>query len=136
MFVYLTADWCLTCKVNEAAAIDRAATRAAFAKANIAVLRGDWTDGNATVGALIESFGRAGVPLYIFYPANGAEPRLLPAGSDSRGSWLGYRLRLGEADGLTQARLPPIQLSITRVAAISAGNSRKISRSISRKSAQ
>src|SRR5581483_1096957 len=27
VFVYLTADWCLTCKVNEAAAIDRAETR-------------------------------------------------------------------------------------------------------------
>jgi len=78
VFVYLTADWCLTCKVNEAAAIDRAATRAAFAKANVAVLRGDWTDGNRTVGQLIESFGRAGVPLYIYYPAGGGEPRLLP----------------------------------------------------------
>jgi thiol:disulfide interchange protein len=78
VFVYLSADWCVTCKVNEAAAIDRAATRAAFAKANVAVLRGDWTDGNRAVGALIESFGRAGVPLYIYYPANGAEPQLLP----------------------------------------------------------
>ena len=78
VFVYLTADWCLTCKVNEAAAIDRAATRAAFAKRNVAVLRGDWTDGDRAVGALIESFGRAGVPLYIYYPAKGGEPRLLP----------------------------------------------------------
>jgi thiol:disulfide interchange protein/DsbC/DsbD-like thiol-disulfide interchange protein len=78
VFVYLTADWCLTCKVNEATVIDRATTRDAFAKGHIAVLRGDWTDGNRTVGALIESFGRAGVPLYIFYPAAGGAPRLLP----------------------------------------------------------
>jgi thiol:disulfide interchange protein len=78
VFVYLTADWCLTCKVNEAAAIDRSATRDALAKANVAVLRGDWTDGNRTIGALIESFGRAGVPLYIYYPRKGVEPRLLP----------------------------------------------------------
>lgn len=78
VFVYLTADWCLTCKVNEAAAIDRAETRNAFARHHVAVLRGDWTDGNRAVGALIESFGRAGVPLYIFYPADGGAPRLLP----------------------------------------------------------
>ena len=30
VFVYFTADWCLTCKVNEAAAIDRAEVRDAF----------------------------------------------------------------------------------------------------------
>jgi len=30
------------------------------------------------VGELIESFGRAGVPLYIFYPAGGGAPRVLP----------------------------------------------------------
>ena len=30
VFLYFTADWCLTCKVNEAAAIEREDTRAAF----------------------------------------------------------------------------------------------------------
>ena len=32
VFVYFTADWCLTCKVNEAAAIDRDEVREAFAQ--------------------------------------------------------------------------------------------------------
>mgnify|MGYP000491082196 CR=1 FL=1 len=30
VFVYFTADWCLTCKVNESAAIEREETKAAF----------------------------------------------------------------------------------------------------------
>jgi DsbC/DsbD-like thiol-disulfide interchange protein/cytochrome c biogenesis protein CcdA len=78
VFVYLTADWCLTCKVNEAAAIDRASVRDAFARSGVTVLRGDWTDGDPAVGQLIESFGRAGVPLYLFYPAGGGGARVLP----------------------------------------------------------
>lgn len=78
VFAYFTADWCLTCKVNEAAAIDTDATRDAFAKKNVAVLVGDWTDGDATLGRFIEQHNRAGVPLYLYYAPGAAEPRVLP----------------------------------------------------------
>ena len=43
VFLYFTADWCLTCKVNEEVAIERETTRDAFAKAGVQVLVGDWT---------------------------------------------------------------------------------------------
>src|SRR5690606_34707210 len=43
VFVWFTADWCLTCKVNESVAIEREATRAAFEKAGVVAMRGDWT---------------------------------------------------------------------------------------------
>ncbi len=78
VFAYFTADWCLTCKVNEAAAIDTDATRDAFAKKNVAVLVGDWTDGDATLGRFIEQHKRAGVPLYLYYAPGAAEPQVLP----------------------------------------------------------
>ena len=78
VFVYFTADWCLTCKVNEKAAIDTAGTRAAFARHKVATLVGDWTDGDPAMGRFIEAHNRAGVPLYLFYPAGGGEPRVLP----------------------------------------------------------
>src|SRR5213075_3000903 len=67
MFVYFTADWCLTCKVNEAAAIDREEVRDAFRKAGVTVLAGDWTDGDPAITRFLESRGRAGVPLYLWY---------------------------------------------------------------------
>ena len=78
VFVYFTADWCLTCKVNEANAIDRAETRAAFAKAGVKVLVGDWTSGDPRITRFLESRGRAAVPLYLWYPAGGGEPEELP----------------------------------------------------------
>ncbi len=77
VFVYFTADWCLTCKVNEAAAIDRAEVRDAFAARKVAVLEGDWTDGNAEIGRFLAAQGRSGVPLYLFYPVGG-EGQVLP----------------------------------------------------------
>ncbi len=80
VFAYFTADWCLTCKANEAAAIDRADVRRAFDRADVRVLVGDWTNGDPAITRLLESRGRAGVPLYLWYePGRGVEelPQIL-----------------------------------------------------------
>ena len=74
VFVYFTADWCLTCKVNEAAAIDRDEVRHAFKAANVTVLAGDWTNGDPAITRSLEARRRAGVPLYLWYvPGKPAE---------------------------------------------------------------
>jgi DsbC/DsbD-like thiol-disulfide interchange protein/cytochrome c biogenesis protein CcdA len=77
MFVYFTADWCLSCKVNEAAAIDRGEVRDAFRAADVKVLAGDWTNGDPAITHFLESRGRAGVPYYLWY-SPGKEPEELP----------------------------------------------------------
>ncbi|MEE4452545.1 protein-disulfide reductase DsbD family protein [Novosphingobium resinovorum] len=71
VFVWMTADWCLTCKVNEAAAIEREDTRAAFAKAGVVVLRGDWTRRDPAITRYLTEQGAAGVPLYVWYGRDG-----------------------------------------------------------------
>ncbi len=78
VFAYFTADWCVTCKVNEKAAIETDAVRDAFAKGGVTVLVGDWTDGDPALGRFIERHNRAGVPLYLWYPAGAREPQVLP----------------------------------------------------------
>ena len=78
LFVYFTADWCLTCKANEVAAIERQETRDAFKKAGVKVLVGDWTNGDPAITRFLESRGRAGVPLYLWYERGKAEPQELP----------------------------------------------------------
>jgi len=77
VFVYFTADWCLTCKVNEAAVLDQDEVAAAFARKGVAVLVGDWTRGDAAIGRFLEKQGRSGVPLYLWY-APGEPPEVLP----------------------------------------------------------
>lgn len=77
VFVWFTADWCLTCKVNEGAAIERESTRDAFDTAGVVVLRGDWTRRDEAITRFLTAQGAAGVPLYLWYPA-GAAPKAPP----------------------------------------------------------
>lgn len=77
IFLWFTADWCVTCKVNEAAAIEREEVRAAFEEAGVIAIVGDWTQRDAAIGQYISDSGAAGVPLYIWYEA-GAEAEQLP----------------------------------------------------------
>ena len=72
VFVNLTAAWCITCKVNERVALKSGEVAEAFQAAGITYLKGDWTKPNPEITALLEHFGRAGVPLYLFYPGHGA----------------------------------------------------------------
>lgn len=77
VFVTATAAWCITCKYNEAAAIDTEAVQQAFRDRGITYLIADWTNQDDAITHYLEHFGRKGVPLYVFYPAGG-EPRVLP----------------------------------------------------------
>lgn len=80
VFVNLTAAWCITCKVNERVALDTPATRSLFAKNGIVPLKGDWTNRDPEISALLERFDRVGVPLYVLYPPGGSDqqPIVLP----------------------------------------------------------
>ncbi len=77
VFVEMTAAWCITCKLNHASSIDIDATRDVFADNEVAFLVGDWTNQDTGITEYLHSFGRNGVPLYVFYPApyeDGARP--------------------------------------------------------------
>jgi len=77
VFVNLTASWCVTCLINERVALDSEAVRQAFAARGIVALKGDWTTQNPEITALLQQFGRSGVPLYLLYGGKG-EPVILP----------------------------------------------------------
>ncbi|MET0587788.1 MAG: protein-disulfide reductase DsbD domain-containing protein [Novosphingobium sp.] len=78
VFAWFTADWCLTCKVNEQVAIERTEVRDAFARGGVIVLRGDWTRRDPVITRYLTAHGAAGVPLYVWYPAGGGAPQVLP----------------------------------------------------------
>jgi thiol:disulfide interchange protein len=78
VFVNMTADWCVTCKVNERRVLGGDAFRNALAAADGVYMKGDWTNVDPDITAFIESHGAVGVPLYVVYPRNGGEPRVLP----------------------------------------------------------
>ncbi|HEX5007832.1 MAG TPA: thioredoxin family protein [Hyphomonadaceae bacterium] len=78
IFVDFTARWCVTCQVNKATSIDSASVREAFASTNTAFLVADWTNRDSVIAAALAEHGRAGVPLYLVYPASGGDPAVLP----------------------------------------------------------
>ena len=78
VFVDITAAWCLTCKVNEAAALSSARVRRAFAAHGVTAIRGDWTTRDDNITALLAQNGRIGVPLYLYYPGPGKPVQILP----------------------------------------------------------
>jgi thiol:disulfide interchange protein/DsbC/DsbD-like thiol-disulfide interchange protein len=75
-FVYFTADWCITCKVNERGALGSDAVAEAFERAGVTTLVGDWTQPNPVIARFLESRGRNGIPLYLFYRADGSVEEL------------------------------------------------------------
>lgn len=80
VFAYFTADWCITCKVNERIAINTETVQTFFEDHNVAVLVGDWTNEDPAITAELERRGRAGVPVYLYWaPGAGDEPLILPS---------------------------------------------------------
>jgi len=78
VFVNMTAAWCVTCLVNERVAIGTDQVRQAFAAADVTYLKGDWTRQDPAISAFLRENGRDGVPLYVFFPAHGGPPAVLP----------------------------------------------------------
>jgi len=78
VFINITADWCISCIANERVALSLPTVRAAFRDKGIVAMKGDWSRGDPELTAILESFGRTGVPLYVLYPAGQRAPRLLP----------------------------------------------------------
>jgi thiol:disulfide interchange protein DsbD len=78
VFVNATAAWCVTCMVNDKVALDDSRVRGAFAAHHVAYLVADWTRRNAEVTALLNAYGRSGVPLYIYYAPDATDAKILP----------------------------------------------------------
>ncbi|MBW3616996.1 MAG: thioredoxin family protein [Proteobacteria bacterium] len=78
VFVNFTADWCVTCKVNERAALADRGVAEAFKRSGVVHLTADWTRRDGVIAAALAEQGRSGVPLYLLYPAGGGAPVVLP----------------------------------------------------------
>ena len=79
VFINMTAAWCITCLANEQTSLSADRVRRAMDDNGITYLKGDWTNEDPEITAVLEEFNRPSVPLYILYPAGQrAEPVILP----------------------------------------------------------
>ncbi len=78
VFIDMTADWCITCKVNEKAVLDTEEFRDLLERTGTVYMVGDWTNQDTAISTFLDEFKAPGVPLYVVYPANGGPGKKLP----------------------------------------------------------
>ena len=77
VFIDFTAAWCVSCQVNKRLVLNTDEARQAFQRANVVLVRADWTRRDATITQALARLGRNGVPVYVLLRP-GREPMLLP----------------------------------------------------------
>lgn len=78
VFVDVTADWCLTCKVNKLLVIDRDPVAAALGQPGVAPLLADWTSPDPAIADYLAAHGRYGIPFNAVYGPGAPDGILLP----------------------------------------------------------
>lgn len=74
-----TADWCLTCKVNERMVLSSKEFISLIENGEIVYLVADWTKYDPQITEELEKYKRAGVPLYLYWSQGSDEVKILPA---------------------------------------------------------
>ena len=97
VFIDFTADWCTTCKVNEATAIHTDATKALFERLGVTPVKGDFTVHKPEIAKWLQRFEEPSVPLYVVIPAGRPNeafklPTLLSEGDVREGICRAHRL--------------------------------------------
>lgn len=78
VLVNMTADWCATCKVNEATSLSTDAVKQALKDTGTVYLKGDWTNADPDITAFLTRFHAVGVPLYVSFRKGDGEATVLP----------------------------------------------------------
>lgn len=79
IFVDFTADWCLSCKVNERLVLQSADVEKLLATNKVRLFRADWTRYDSNITQALSAINRSGVPAYVIYPAGpNSNPDVLP----------------------------------------------------------
>ena len=78
IFVDVTADWCITCKVNKISVLELAEIDKAFKKSNFVLFQADWTKPDKEIAEFLAKNGRFGIPFDIIFSPRLENPLILP----------------------------------------------------------
>jgi thiol:disulfide interchange protein DsbD len=68
VFVDFTADWCLSCKFNEATVLRSPEVEKKLRDDHVQLLKADWTQYDPVITKQLAAIERSGVPAYVIYP--------------------------------------------------------------------
>jgi suppressor for copper-sensitivity B len=78
VFIDVTADWCITCQVNQRLVLDSDAVRRRLSGAGIVAMKADWTLPSDAIVRYLASFGRYGIPFNAVYGPQARDGIALP----------------------------------------------------------
>ena len=77
VFVNMTAAWCITCLANEQTTLSTDRVMQAMNDNDITYMKGDWTNEDPEITAVLEYFNRPSVPLYVLYPGDSSKELII-----------------------------------------------------------
>jgi DsbC/DsbD-like thiol-disulfide interchange protein/cytochrome c biogenesis protein CcdA len=78
VYVDFTARWCATCQANKTVVFVSSDVKRVIRDRHVALLKADWTTGDARITAELARWGRAAVPFNLAYVPGRPEPQILP----------------------------------------------------------
>lgn len=78
VFVDVTAQWCVTCKINKLRVLETDEARALFAKNQVQMQQADWTNHSDEIANYLASFQRFGIPFNVVYGPSAPSGIVLP----------------------------------------------------------
>jgi suppressor for copper-sensitivity B len=78
VFVDVTADWCVTCKVNKRLVLSDETVMTRLQAPGVLCMRADWTRPNNDIAKYLASFGRYGIPFNVVYGPGARDGVVLP----------------------------------------------------------
>ncbi|MEI6238926.1 MAG: thioredoxin family protein [Planctomycetia bacterium] len=76
VLVDFSADWCMTCKLNLATAIETTRVKAAIEANRVVPLLADWTDESPEIKSMLETLQSRSIPVLAVFPAGGPDEPL------------------------------------------------------------
>ncbi len=70
VFIDVTAEWCLNCKVNKKLVLENKEVLEAFNQNNVKLMRADWTFPDENIFYFLKKYNRYGIPFNIFFSEN------------------------------------------------------------------
>ncbi len=67
VFLDFTAEWCVSCKVNERLVLRSQEVRARIQELGVVAMKADWTNQDPAITQALKAFGRSGIPFYVLY---------------------------------------------------------------------
>ncbi|HQS83672.1 MAG: hypothetical protein B7Y25_00990 [Alphaproteobacteria bacterium 16-39-46] len=78
VLVDVTAEWCLTCKMNKFRVYQKSSLKRLFKERGIILMRADWTRSNPEIEHYLKSFKRTAIPFTVYYTPQHPNGRILP----------------------------------------------------------